>query len=115
MAICAKLCNSFVWSCAGIKYAFKSDLSFKLEVFLALLLIPLAFWLAHSKVELILLIMAVLIVLLTELINTALETIVDRISLDDHLLSKHAKDLGSAVVFCSLVLLVVVWGIICIF
>jgi diacylglycerol kinase (ATP) len=114
MEILCKLYNSFVWSCAGLKYAFKADLSFRMELCAAVFLIPLSLLVAHSKSELILLIMSIFMVLIAELINTAIETVVNRISLEQHILSKHAKDVGSAVVFCSLLFSAIVWGI-CIF
>jgi diacylglycerol kinase (ATP) len=114
MKIICKLRNSFVWSVAGLKYAFNADLSFKIESILVLVMLPLACWIANDKIELILLIMSLVIVLITELLNTAIETVVDRISLDNHMLSMHAKDVGSAAVFCSLLQVAIVWGI-CIF
>lgn len=109
-----KLFNSFIWSCAGLSYAWRADLSFKIDVLLALFLIPLSILVSKSKIELILLIGSVVLVLIAELINTAIETVVDRISFENHQLSKYAKDLGSAIVFCSLILAALVW-VICIF
>lgn len=74
-------------------------------------MIPLAFWLAQSKLQLILLIGALLVVLLTELLNTGVEIIVDRIGLEFHELSGRAKDVGSAAVSISLVLCLLVWSL----
>ncbi len=79
---------------------------------LAVVLIPVALWLGQNAVERALLIGSCLIVLIVELLNSGIEAIVDRVSTDRHELSGRAKDLGSAAVFVSLVLVLVVWALI---
>jgi diacylglycerol kinase (ATP) len=76
---------------------------------LAVVLTPLAFWLGDSPAERGLLLVAIVLVLLVELLNSAIEAVVDRIGLEYHALSKKAKDIGSAAVFISLVAFVVLW------
>ncbi|MCD8562947.1 MAG: diacylglycerol kinase [Alphaproteobacteria bacterium] len=105
--------NAFTFSMQGLKACFKSEEAFRHEVYLAALMIPAAFWIGGSAVEIVLLVMSVAIVLIVEMLNTAVERAVDRISLDKHELSKEAKDMGSAAVFMALVLAGVVWAVIC--
>lgn len=104
-----RLLNAFNYSCAGLREAFRNEDAFRQEVFLACVLIPLAFWLEHDMLGRALMIACVLWLLVVELLNSAIEATVDRISLDDHRLAKRAKDIGSAAVLLSLVNLVVVW------
>lgn len=104
-----RLLNAFNYSCAGLREAFRNEDAFRQEVFLACVLIPLAFWLEHGMLGRALMIACVLWLLVVELLNSAIEATVDRISLDDHRLAKRAKDIGSAAVLLSLVNLVVVW------
>ena len=96
-------------SLRGFRAAFRSEEAFRQEVLLALVLLPVAPWLGQSPVERTLLIASVLLVLITELLNTAIEYTVDRISTDHHDLSGQAKDIGSAAVLTSLILWLVVW------
>tara|TARA_B110001469_G_scaffold22570_1_gene23280 strand:- start:9193 stop:9576 length:384 start_codon:yes stop_codon:yes gene_type:complete len=96
----------------GLSAAVKTQEAFRCEVGACAVLIPSAFWLAESKLQLILLIGALLFVLTTELLNTGIEIIVDRIGLDFHELSGRAKDVGSAAVLISLVYFFMVWGLI---
>jgi len=88
----------------GLIVTFKTQEAFRFELGACLVLIPPAFWLAQSKLQLILLLGALLVVLLTELLNTGVEIIVDRIGLEFHELSGRAKDVGSAAVSISIVL-----------
>lgn len=104
-----RLLNALGYSLAGIKEAFRNEDAFRQEVLLAAVLIPLAFLLEPAMVPRALMIACVLLVLLVELLNSAIEATVDRISLDDHRLAKRAKDIGSAAVLISLINLVVVW------
>jgi diacylglycerol kinase (ATP) len=104
--------NALFYSMAGFKAAFKHEDAFRQEVILAAVLIPAAFLLGHAAIERALMIGSVLLVLLVELINSAIEATVDRISLEDHNLAKRAKDIGSAAVFVSLANVVVIWGLI---
>jgi diacylglycerol kinase (ATP) len=93
----------------GLMAAYRSERAFRQEMVLTLVLIPAAFWVGKSYFEISLLIATVLLVLIVELLNSAIEACIDRISSDFHDLSKRAKDLGSAAVFLSLVLCGVVW------
>jgi diacylglycerol kinase (ATP) len=104
-----RILNAFGYSFAGLKEAFKNEDAFRQEVFLALVLIPLTFWLEHEGLRQALMIACVLLILIVELVNSAIEATVDRISLANHRLAKRAKDIGSASVLISFLNLVVVW------
>jgi diacylglycerol kinase (ATP) len=107
-----RLWHATLYSLAGIRAAWKHEAAFRQEVLLSLVLAPIAFWLGGSTVERLMLIGSCLIVLITELLNSAVETAIDRISDDQHRLSARAKDLGSAAVFISLWLAGITWGLI---
>lgn len=94
----------------GFKGAFRAEAAFRQEVALAVVMIPLAVWLGETPIERALLIGAVIVVLIVELLNTAIETVVDRIGLERHELSGLAKDVGSTAVLLSFGLLAVIWG-----
>jgi diacylglycerol kinase (ATP) len=94
----------------ALSWAFLNEEAFRLEVLGALVLVPLGIWLGHGGAEKALLAAAVLQVMLAELVNTAIEVVVDRIGTERHALSGLAKDLGSAAVMISLLLAAVVWG-----
>lgn len=96
-------------SLAGLRAAYQHERAFRFEVALAVLMIPAAFWLGQTWVEVALLAGTVMMVMAAELLNSAIEAVVDRISLDWHALSKRAKDLGSACVLVCLILTVGVW------
>lgn len=98
------------YSLAGLKAAFKHEAAFRQEVMLALVLIPLSFWLNVETTQQLLLVSTVVLVLIAELFNSAIEAIVDRVGTDHHELSGRAKDIGSAAVLVSLVLMVYVWA-----
>lgn len=104
-----RLLNAFTYSCAGLKAAYQHEDAFRQEVLLALILLPLAFWLEHGAWGRALMISSVLLVIIVELLNSAIEATVDRISLDNHRLAKRAKDIGSAAVLLSLINLATVW------
>jgi diacylglycerol kinase (ATP) len=99
-------------SWTGLKAAWKFEEAFRQECLLACLLIPVALLLEITPLEKILLIMSVMIVLIVELLNSAIETIVDRLGHEFHELSGRAKDIASAAVTLSLILMIVVWGLI---
>jgi diacylglycerol kinase (ATP) len=103
--------NALFYSMSGFRAAFRHEDAFRQEVILACVLLPAALLLKHAAVERALMIGSVLLVLLVELINSAIEATVDRISLEDHKLAKRAKDIGSAAVFVSLLNVVVVWAL----
>ena len=107
-----RVLNAAGYSWAGLSAAFRHEDAFRQEVFLALLLIPLGLFLGGSGIERALMVGAVLLVLIVELLNSALEAAVDRISLEHHLLIKRAKDMGSAAVMIALVNVVAVWGLV---
>lgn len=97
-------------SAAGFADAWRGEAAFRQEAVLAALLVPLALWLPVSTVERALLLGSVLLVLVVELLNSAVEAVVDRIGPERHDLSRRAKDLGSAAVLMALVLVVTVWA-----
>ena len=96
-------------SANGLVGAFREEAAFRQELALAALVIPLALWLGHSGVERALLIAPMLLVLIVELLNSAIEATVDRIGFERHKLAGLAKDIGSAAVLMSFVLLTAVW------
>jgi diacylglycerol kinase (ATP) len=102
--------DAFGYSMKGFAAVWKYEAAFRQEVGLAIILIPAAFWLAQTHIELILLIASVFWVLMAELANSSVEAVVDRTGSERHELSGRAKDIGSALVFVSLVLLAIVWG-----
>jgi diacylglycerol kinase (ATP) len=104
-----RLWNAFHYSLAGFKAAYQNEDAFRQESLLAAVLIPLALFLPAGAVGKALMIASVLLVLVVELLNSAVEATVDRISLENHHLAKRAKDIGSAAVLLSLVNLAVVW------
>ena len=101
--------NAMLYSIAGLKAAYQHEDAFRQEVQLAILLIPLAFFLPASGLGKALMIASVLLVLIVELLNSAEEATVDRVSLEHHRLAKRAKDIGSAAVMMSLVNVIVIW------
>ena len=104
-----RLLNAFVYSLQGLVSAFRHEEAFRQELLLALLLIPTALLLPVGGIEKAMMIASVLLVLVVELLNSAVEAAVDLISLEQHELAKRAKDIGSAAVFLSLVNVAVVW------
>jgi diacylglycerol kinase (ATP) len=94
---------------AGIRAAIQHETAFRQECILAIVLIPTAIWLGQTAVERSLLIGTVALVLIIELVNSAIEAVVDRISSEQHDLSGRAKDIGSAAVFLSILLMIYVW------
>lgn len=101
--------NALHYSLAGLRAAYLCEDAFRQEVWLAALLIPLALWLPVSWMGSGLMIASVLFVLVVELLNSAIEAVVDRVSLENHRLAKRAKDIGSAAVLISLLQVAVVW------
>ena len=107
-----RLRNAFFHTLDGLRAAFRHEDAFRQEVLLAAILIPLAFLLSSDALSRALLIGSVLLVLIVELLNSAIEAVVDRVSLENHELSKRAKDIGSAAVFLSLANVLAVWALI---
>jgi len=104
-----RILKALVYSLQGLKATFVSEPAFRQEILLAVVLVPFAFWLDVTVVERVLLISSVVLVLMAELVNTAVEAVVDRISDAKHVLSGKAKDVGSALVLVALVHAAVVW------
>lgn len=104
-----RLWNAFGYSLAGFRAAYTHEDAFRQEVWLAVVLIPLALWLPVGMPGKALMIGSVLLVIIVELLNSAIEATVDRISLESHDLAKRAKDIGSAAVLVSLLNVMVVW------
>jgi diacylglycerol kinase (ATP) len=100
------------FSAQGLAQAWQHEAAFRQELVLVLLLVPVAAWLGQTALERAVLIGCCLIVLIVELINSAIEAAIDRHGDEHHELSGRAKDMGSAAVFVSLVLVAVVWGLI---
>jgi diacylglycerol kinase (ATP) len=96
-------------SLRGLAGAFRDEAAFRQELAFAAVVIPLALWLGHSGIERALLIAPVLLILVVELVNSAIEATVDRIGFERHALAGLAKDIGSAAVLMSFVLLTAVW------
>jgi len=107
-----RVCNAFFYSMDGLRAAFRHEDAFRQEVLLAALLIPAALFMPAPGTGRALMIAVVLLVLIVELLNSAVEAAVDRISLENHALAKRAKDIGSAAVFLSLVNVPLVWGLV---
>ena len=98
------------YSIAGLRAAFATEEAFRFEILVFIVMAPLGLWLGETSVEKVLLVGSLVLVLLVELLNTAIEAIVDRVSHDYHELSAVAKDIGSAIVMLSLFLVLFTWG-----
>ena len=104
-----RILRAAVASCKGLQGAYREEAAFRQELGLSLLVIPLGLWLGRTGVERALLVAPMLLVLIVELLNSAVEATVDRIGLERHVLAGLAKDIGSAAVLMSFVLLGVMW------
>lgn len=104
-----RIWNALHYSLDGLRDAFRHEDAFRQEVLLAAVLVPVALFLPVGAVGKAFMVASVLIVLVVELLNSAIEAAVDRVSLENHLLAKRAKDIGSAAVFLALLNLVAVW------
>lgn len=105
-----RVLRAFGYSMQGMLAALRGESAFRQEVALAVVMLPAAFWLGRGWVEVALLAGSVLLVLIVELLNSAIEAVVDRVSLDLHDLSKLAKDYGSAAVLLALLLCGGIWA-----
>ncbi len=110
-----RIVNATKHSMAGFKSTWLSEEAFRQEVLLAIVLFPLSFWVADGVLEWLLLVVSVLLLLVVEILNSAIEAVVDRFGGEWHELSKKAKDAGSAAVFIALVILGLTWGVILIY
>jgi len=105
----ARVLRALGASVNGLVGAFRSEAAFRQELGLGVIVIPLGLWFGHGGVERALLIAPMLLILIVELVNSAIEATVDRIGFERHALAGLAKDIGSAAVFVSFVLLAAVW------
>lgn len=103
---------AFLWSMKGLRACWRHEASFRLEALLALVVIPLGTWLGQGPIEKILLVGTPLMVLSAELLNSAIEAVVDRISPEHSEMAERAKDMGSAAVFLMMMLVLLSWGLI---
>ena len=104
-----RVLNATRYSLEGLAAAARHEDAFRQELMLAAVLVPLGLWLGNDGAERALLAGSMLVVLAVELLNSAIEATVDRVSLEDHLLAKRAKDLGSAAVMMSLATVAAIW------
>ena len=106
-----RVVGALTYSIRGLKACFNHEEAFRVEVVFAMFLVPLGLWLGDTAVEKTLLVCSVLLVLIVELLNSAVESAIDRIGPEHTELSGRAKDQGSAAVLLSLVILLVVWAL----
>ena len=107
-----RIIHATYYSWAGIKSGWQNEAAFRQECLMAIVLIPITLFLPVTSLEKGLLIGSVLLVLVVELLNSAIEAVVDRVSVEHHDLSKRAKDMGSAAVFFALLNVLVLWSVI---
>ncbi len=107
-----RILNAARYSSLGLRSAFANEAAFRQELYACIVLVPLGLWLGESPIERALLVGSLLIVLIVELLNSALENVVDRIGSEHHVLAGRAKDQGSAAVMVAVVLVAVVWGMV---
>ncbi len=111
----ARVVRAAGYSMKGLKAAYLNEAAFRQEIWCSIILIPLAFYFGDGVIEKILLVGSVFLVLIAELLNSAVEAVVDRIGSEYHELSGRAKDIGSAAVFMAMVLLVLTWFLILVY
>ncbi|HEY9049907.1 MAG TPA: diacylglycerol kinase [Gammaproteobacteria bacterium] len=99
------------YSLQGLKSAYRNEAAFRQEFWLAVILIPLAFYLGDNAIEIALMVGSVMLVMIVEILNSAIEAVVDRIGMERHELSGRAKDMGSAAVFLALLNVVIMWSL----
>ena len=104
--------NAVIYSWDGLKAAWDNEMAFRTEAIVIALLMPIGIWIGQTAVQWALLIGSAMLVLITELLNSAVENVVDRIGTEHHILSKQAKDLGSAAAGVSMLTAAMVWGLI---
>lgn len=104
-----RILNATAYSISGFKAAYKNEAAFRQIVFINLVLIPVSFFLDVTRSEHVLLIIVCLFAMIVELFNSAIEAVVDRVSLEKHQLSKNAKDMGSAAQFVALSIIAITW------
>jgi diacylglycerol kinase (ATP) len=107
-----QLWRAFRWSMSGLRAGWRHEASFRLEAMLTVVLVPVGLWIGNGALEKIALVSPVILVLSVELLNSAIEAVVDKVSPEFHELAGRAKDMGSAAVFLLLILVVLCWGLI---
>ena len=107
-----RLWNAFFYTLDGLRAAYRHEDAFRQEVWLAVIMIPLALILPATNLGRATMVTSVLLVLIVELINSAIEAAIDRISLENHNLSKRAKDIGSAAVMLALINVIATWALV---
>ncbi|MDP2806163.1 MAG: diacylglycerol kinase [Gallionellaceae bacterium] len=107
-----RLRNALGYSMEGFQAAYQHEDAFRMELVVAAIAIPVALWLPVGNIGKALMVGSILLVLLVELINSAIEATVDRVSLEDHDLAKRAKDIGSAAVLVSLINAATIWTLV---
>jgi diacylglycerol kinase (ATP) len=107
-----RIIKAGLYSWQGFSACYRKEEAFRQETWLALVLIPLALWLADNGIQLAMMVASVVLVLIVEIVNSAIEAVVDRIGSEHHKLSGRAKDMGSAAVLLSLLNVVMVWGLV---
>lgn len=106
-----RVLHALRWSLNGLRQCWKLESSFRLEVYLVVLLAPLGFWLGQSSVERVLLVGCLILVLSAEVMNSAIEAVVDRWGPEWHELAGRAKDMGSAAVFLLMLNVLFTWAV----
>jgi len=104
--------KAVIFSFAGFSAAWNNEKSFRYQAIVIALMLPVGIWIGETAVEWALLLGSAMLVLTTELLNSAVETVVDRIGAEQHILSKQAKDLGSAAAAMSMLTAAIVWSLI---
>ena len=107
-----RIYNAVIFSCRGITSTWKSEAAFREEILSGIIMFPAAFLLGETLTQTAILIIPLFLVLIVELLNTGIEHVVDRVGLERHELSGLAKDAGSAAVFLSNMLIIVVWTLV---
>ncbi|MFO7602592.1 MAG: diacylglycerol kinase [Gammaproteobacteria bacterium] len=107
-----RIINAFGYTWKGLRAAYRHEAAFRQELALAVVLLPLSFWVGQNHVEWILLLSTLILVLVVEILNSAIEAVVDRTGDEPHKLSGRAKDMGSAAVFLAFMILLLTWGLI---
>ncbi|OJA05547.1 diacylglycerol kinase [Halomonas sp. QHL1] len=105
------LVHSTRYSWKGLKAAFRNEAAFRQEVGITVVLLPLAWWIGEGPISWLMLVSSLFFVLIVELLNSAIENVVDRIGTEHHELSGRAKDIGSAAVMLSLIMAGLTWGL----
>ena len=106
-----RIIKAIGYSWQGLIAAYKNEAAFRQELLLAAVLIPIAIWLADNVIQMALMITSVLLVMIVEILNSAIEAVVDRFGGELHELSGRAKDMASAAVFLALIYMTVIWAL----